>query len=114
MNSPETPITDYDDHAEHLIALAERADNGDLDATLELAEIFARQFPRVRAAFTGAPPPGAIAAYLRADALLRPQASTVKKRVKLVTREKNGHRITVDRTLLQQLRRADERRAEGQ
>lgn len=69
MKSPSTPIADIDT----LIALCERINSGDESVYDEIAELLTRVgFSPVRAAFTGSPPPGFLASYIRGDLMVRP------------------------------------------
>jgi hypothetical protein len=100
-------------YADQLIALVERLNAGDDTAWDEFAAVIRRRIksaPQALALPIGTLPPGALEVYLRADALLRPKAlvkaaasGRFRKADHLVSRERDGRRITVDRTLLRQL-----------
>jgi hypothetical protein len=128
MTSLSTTVEKID----NLPALVERLNSGDESVYVEIAELLTRSGFTLRAAFTGTPPPGFLAAYVRGDLALRQDgpvaralglvprsarkaASTrraSRPKPRLVTREKDGHRISVDSGLLRQLERLNQRQAE--
>ncbi len=122
MTSPTTV-----DKIDNLPALCERINTGDESVYAEIAELLSRiGFSPVRAAFTGSPPPGFLAAYVRGDLALRPDGPVARAlglvprsirkpgrpKPRLVTREKDGHRISMDSGLLRDLKKLAKRQSE--